>query len=419
MKAEQNDRCPRRMQTNSASIDNHASSFPMTFVLDLHPSSLRSFPRELFSTSRCSRIRTGGRADHAAPDHAAQAEAAGVSGAAIPASAARREPAAAAVAASAVVAAADGGHRAVGPGPGAAEHELEGFGGVLGSQEAPVAAALVFDTAPRMEYRHENKTRLEVARELAPGCWRNCRGKARSPCSTPAAGRSEFSADRGVAKQRIERLETVTNSQPLARSGRGGRAAARQERAGAARKFTCSPIFPGRPGPSDAAAALQDRLAAVHGVAVYLIDVGVGSRSISPWARCGCRTRSCPTAARWSRRPTCACLGPGGQRTVELRLWKTPSRGSRPSSCKPGESRQVEFRVDGLTTGTHQGFVRIVGPGRPGRRRRALSSPSRSSRPGRCWWWRRSRRRPRRCSSPRPWRRRCRASAGRPASIAA
>ena len=39
--------------------------------------------------------------------------------------------------------------------------------GVLGDQEAPVAAALVFDTSPRMEYRQQNQTRLEVAQETA------------------------------------------------------------------------------------------------------------------------------------------------------------------------------------------------------------------------------------------------------------
>src|SRR5687768_1723067 len=41
--------------------------------------------------------------------------------------------------------------------------------GVIGDQEAPVAAALVFDTAPRMDYRHRNQTRLEVARDI--GLW--------------------------------------------------------------------------------------------------------------------------------------------------------------------------------------------------------------------------------------------------------
>ena len=39
--------------------------------------------------------------------------------------------------------------------------------GMLGDQEAPVAAALVFDTNPRMQYRQQNQTRLEVAQETA------------------------------------------------------------------------------------------------------------------------------------------------------------------------------------------------------------------------------------------------------------
>src|SRR5262245_40899379 len=39
--------------------------------------------------------------------------------------------------------------------------------GWLGDQEAPVAAALVFDTNPRNEYRQHNQTRLEVARDTA------------------------------------------------------------------------------------------------------------------------------------------------------------------------------------------------------------------------------------------------------------
>ena len=38
--------------------------------------------------------------------------------------------------------------------------------GAVGSQEAPVAAALVFDAAPRIEYRHDNQTRLESGRDL-------------------------------------------------------------------------------------------------------------------------------------------------------------------------------------------------------------------------------------------------------------
>ena len=47
-----------------------------------------------------------------------------------------------------------------------ARPELQGTGWV-GDQEAPVAVAMVFDTQPRMEYRYQNQTRLEAARETA------------------------------------------------------------------------------------------------------------------------------------------------------------------------------------------------------------------------------------------------------------
>src|SRR5687768_2991583 len=39
--------------------------------------------------------------------------------------------------------------------------------GFVGDQEAPIAAALVFDTSVRMDYQHENKTRLQAAQETA------------------------------------------------------------------------------------------------------------------------------------------------------------------------------------------------------------------------------------------------------------
>ena len=48
-----------------------------------------------------------------------------------------------------------------------ARPSLRVAGGVLGGQRAPVAAAVVIDTSKRMDYRHENRTRLEAAKELA------------------------------------------------------------------------------------------------------------------------------------------------------------------------------------------------------------------------------------------------------------
>src|SRR5438067_1257757 len=44
---------------------------------------------------------------------------------------------------------------------------IAGKSPLLGDQELPIAAAMVIDTSPRMQYRHENKTRLEAAQEMA------------------------------------------------------------------------------------------------------------------------------------------------------------------------------------------------------------------------------------------------------------
>ncbi len=43
----------------------------------------------------------------------------------------------------------------------------ESEGSLIGDREAPVAAIMVIDSSPRMQYRHENLTRLEQAQEMA------------------------------------------------------------------------------------------------------------------------------------------------------------------------------------------------------------------------------------------------------------
>ncbi len=90
------------------------------------------------------------------------------------------------------------------------------LGTAAGSQEAPVAAALVFDAAPRMEYRHENRTRIEVEREL--GQWLLAQLPEQSEFAvidTQIGSGGAFLPGRGAAKDRIANLASVGNSQPL------------------------------------------------------------------------------------------------------------------------------------------------------------------------------------------------------------
>ena len=53
---------------------------------------------------------------------------------------------------------------------------------------------------------------------LAPGCFRNCRKESEiAVLDTRLGAAAAFQVDRGAAQDRIARLETVANSQPLPR----------------------------------------------------------------------------------------------------------------------------------------------------------------------------------------------------------
>src|SRR6478736_2833851 len=63
---------------------------------------------------------------------------------------------------------------------------------IIGDQESPVAAAIVIDTSPRMQYRHENKTRLEAAQELAQWLIRQLPAESELAIIDSRSGRGAF-----------------------------------------------------------------------------------------------------------------------------------------------------------------------------------------------------------------------------------
>src|SRR5262245_22592130 len=76
---------------------------------------------------------------------------------------------------------------------------LVGRSPVLGDQEAPVAAAIVVDTSPRMQYRHENKTRLEAAQEMAQWLIRQLPAQSELAIVDSRPGSGAFAIDRASA----------------------------------------------------------------------------------------------------------------------------------------------------------------------------------------------------------------------------
>ncbi len=239
-----------------------------------------------------------------------------------------------------------------------------GFSGAIGSQEAPVAAALVFDTAPRMEYRQQNQTRLEAAQKL--GVWLLGQLPRESDVAIldTRLGPGKFQVDLLAAEKRIERLEIVANSQPLTRAVQ--EALRRLDQSELPRKeiyiFTDLTLAA---WPADSAAELHKQFAELPGARIYLIDVGV--EEPTNYALGELRLSGQVLAKRGSLRLQAELMQTGApaQRTVELYLLdnqgKQQKRNEENYSLATGEPQRVDFRIDSLGIGTHQGFMRIVG----------------------------------------------------------
>jgi hypothetical protein len=245
------------------------------------------------------------------------------------------------------------------------------FGTTAGSQEAPVAAALVFDTSKRMEYRHENRSRLEVAQELGLWLLRQLPPESQVAVLDSHPGPAGFQVDMGAARHRIERLETAANARSLT--------AAVDE---AARLLGDSPLprkevyvfsdLARAAWPMDSAGQLQQRFAAAE-AGVNVINVGVPAPINFALGELRLSGEVLSNRSPLAIETEISATGAGGKRTVELCMFAANSPGKDTGQAKPqergvqvvelgpGESKPVGFSVNLPELGTHQGYLQIVG----------------------------------------------------------
>ena len=88
-------------------------------------------------------------------------------------------------------------------------------GVLLGDEQAPVAAVMIFDTSPHMEYRYQNQTRSDVAQEM--GNWLIGQFPPDSEVAVLDSRQSPavFAVDLASARKAIDRLQVTEVSQTL------------------------------------------------------------------------------------------------------------------------------------------------------------------------------------------------------------
>lgn len=237
--------------------------------------------------------------------------------------------------------------------------------GMLGDQEAPVAAALVFDTNPRMQYRQQNQSRLEVAQETAAWLLPQLPANSDVAVVDSRTASAVFSVDLGAARQRIERLDAATMSQPLAASIEAALNLVRESDKLRKEVYVFTDLTRAAWSP-ESTRALTQLLANVRDVGVYVIDVGVkdpqnyGIDQLQLSGDVVSQTSVVRLGADLVH------VGDAGQRDVEVylldRAGKEPTiRGRQSYMLAPGSSQHVEFALRGLDAGVHQGYLKIVG----------------------------------------------------------
>jgi hypothetical protein len=238
------------------------------------------------------------------------------------------------------------------------------FGGSFGNQEAPVAAGLVFDTAAHIDYRHENQTRLDAAKKLGSWLLSQLPSESEIAVLDTHLGGGAFQVDRGAARQRIERLEVVPNSQPLANVLDEAIRLLKESKLERKELYIFTDLSQGS-WPPNRAAQLRERLATLPGVGIYVIDVGVKDPVDFALGEIRLSSETLSNRGSLTISTDLTSIGGNGDRAVELNLLdkdgKPETAGVQNVSLMPGESRQVEFRKESFALGVHQGYLRIVG----------------------------------------------------------
>lgn len=236
--------------------------------------------------------------------------------------------------------------------------------GALGSQEAPVAAALVFDTSPRMAYREDNQTRLEVAQATAHWLLGQLPAESEVAVLESEQPAGDFAVDLGAAEQRIRQLKPAATATSLPESIEKALPMLRKKEQQRKEIYLFTDLSRSA-WPTDVSGRLKALLDDASDVAIYLIDVGVkephdfslGDMRVSPevFAKNG-QVQIESEAVR---------TGPEEDRGVAIYVIDskgTPQlRGQKTVHWRPGEPQAIDFTLTGEDLGSHQGYIRIEG----------------------------------------------------------
>lgn len=247
----------------------------------------------------------------------------------------------------------------------------------LGGEEAPVAAVLLVDTSPRMQYLQHNETRLERAQQMASWLLPQLPADSDIAVADSNLGAAVFAVDRSAANSALSALAIDAGSRPVAEvlPPALDLLASSDKTRREVYVFTdlTQQAWPESPGE-----AVMSRLKGLTNTSIYVIDVGVEQPANFSLGEVALSQEVLPKSGTLEIATQLFGLGDAGERIVELEVERYDPKlpvivdgepqlpevdltKSRRQSAKvdAGGSAALSFSVTNLDIGTHQGRIKL------------------------------------------------------------
>lgn len=237
------------------------------------------------------------------------------------------------------------------------------FSGTIGSQEAPVAAVIVFDTSGRMDYLVANQTRLDEAKSV--GLWLLQQFPKESQIAVLSSQRipDSFQVDLLAAQERIKRLSVTPAGRPVMESVIEAAKLLQKSELDRREIYILTDLT--EPGwPRHLEILFRSAFDHLPEVSVYLLDVGVESPVNATVGPINLSAQVLSARSPLQLDLEFSHVGPKETRTAELYLTNPEEKklGTETIEFPEGNSKitNVSFTLTDLPEGINQGVVRFT-----------------------------------------------------------
>ena len=235
--------------------------------------------------------------------------------------------------------------------------------GFFSAGSAPVAAAMAFDTRPRMDYLRNNKTRLQVARDVGLEVIEQLPKGSQLVVLDSTGPRSQFDRDRGASIDRIAQLAEADGSADL--DTLIDNAVAVLEKSDKARKelYLLTDMGAVDWDSQVSQSGWQRRLEKYPDIHFSLLDVGEENPINASLGNLRLGRTVVSEKDLISIRTELKCLGCSGRQLAECfvfdRKGVAEKKGAKWLDCNPGDTLPIEFQIRAGDQGMLQGYIEL------------------------------------------------------------